>query len=199
MFFLRLQSVFLSLVLYVIPFLVLYCLRLVLRGTQNNTSEEIFEFFLFLCFFPLVSFYGIFIIIGSILLLDICKVVKNTFVVSMIYSFIIIVIPSYLNFFLFHTPNITPLLIPMFLTLCLYIFFKKKDSKILILVYNIFCIVSFVVIFLFFNFFQFDFVIIVYIFQNVLGLFMAKWMKNKLSKIRNKKNNSRIFLKKNRE
>lgn len=183
MLFLRLQSVFLSLVLYVIPFLVLYCLRLVLRGTQNNTSEEIFEFFLFLCFFPLVSFYGIFIIIGSILLLDICKVVKNTFVVSMIYSFIIIVIPSYLNFFLFHTPNITPLLIPMFLTLCLYIFLKKKDSKILILVYNIFCIVSFVVIFLFFNFFKFDRAIIVYIFQNVLGLFMAKWMKNKLSKI----------------
>ena len=198
MLFLRLQSVFLSLVLYVILFLVLYyCLVLVLPGAQK--SEEIFGYFLLFCFIPLLSFYGIFIIIGSILLLDICKVVKNTFVVSMIYSFIIIVIPSYLNFYLYHTPNITPLLIPMVLTLCLYIFLKKKDSKILILVHNIFCIVSFVVIFLFFNFFQFDFVIIVYIFQNVLGLFMAKWMKNKLSKIRNKKNNSRIFLKKNRE
>jgi hypothetical protein len=190
MLFLRLQSVFLSLVLYVILFLVLY-----------NTSEEIFVFFFFLCFFPILRpfFYGTFIIIGSIYFLDICKVVKNTFVVSMIYSFIIIVIPSYLNFYLYHTPNITPLLIPMFLTLCLYIFLKKKDSKILILVHNIFCIVSFVVIFLFFNFFKFDLAIIVYIFQNVLGLFMAKWMKNKLSKIRNKKNNSRFFLKKSRE
>jgi hypothetical protein len=190
MLFLRLQSVFLSLVLYVILFLVLY-----------NTSEEIFVFFFFLCFFPILRpfFYGTFIIIGSIYFLDICKVVKNTFVVSMIYSFIIIVIPSYLNFYLYHTPNITPLLIPMVLTLCLYIFLKKKDSKILILVHNIFCIVSFVVIFLFFNFFKFDRAIIVYIFQNVLGLFMAKWMKNKLSKIRNKKNNSRFFLKKSRE
>ena len=191
MFFLRLQSVFLSLVLYVILFLVLY-----------NTSEEIFGFFFFLCFFPILRpfFYGTFIIIGSIYFLDICKVVKNTFVVSMIYSFIIIVIPSYLNFYLYHTPNITPLLIPMVLTLCLYIFLKKKDSKILILVYNIFCIVSFVVTFLFFKLDRFDFVVILaYIYQNVLGLFMAKWMKNKLSKIRNKKNNSRIFLKKNRE
>lgn len=191
MFFLRLQSVFLSLVLYVILFLVLY-----------NTSEEIFGFFFFLCFFPILRpfFYGTFIIIGSIYFLDICKVVKNTFVVSMIYSFIIIVIPSYLNFYLYHTPNITPLLIPMVLTLCLYIFLKKKDSKILILVHNIFCIVSFVVTFLFFKLDRFDFVVILaYIYQNVLGLFMAKWMKNKLSKIRNKKNNSRIFLKKNRE
>ena len=191
MFFLRLQSVFLSLVLYVILFLVLY-----------NTSEEIFGFFFFLCFFPILRpfFYGTFIIIGSIYLLDICKVVKNTIVVSMIYSFIIIVIPSYLNFYLYHTPNITPLLIPMVLTLCLYIFLKKKDSKILILVHNIFCIVSFVVTFLFFKLDRFDFVILLaYIYQNVLGLFMAKWMKNKLSKIRNKKNNSRIFLKKSRE
>ena len=191
MFFLRLQSVFLSLVLYVILFLVLY-----------NTSEEIFGFFFFLCFFPILRpfFYGTFIIIGSIYFLDICKVVKNTFVVSMIYSFIIIVIPSYLNFYLYHTPNITPLLIPMVLTLCIYIFLKKKDSKILILVHNIFCIVSFVVTFLFFKLDRFDFVVILaYIYQNVLGLFMAKWMKNKLSKIRNKKNNSRIFLKKNRE
>ena len=191
MFFLRLQSVFLSLVLYVILFLVLY-----------NTSEEIFGFFLFLRFFPILRpfFYGTFIIIGSIYLLDICKVVKNTIVVSMIYSFIIIVIPSYLNFYLYHTPNITPLLIPMVLTLCLYIFLKKKDSKILILVHNIFCIVSFVVTFLFFKLDRFDFVILLaYIYQNVLGLFMAKWMKNKLSKIRNKKNNSRIFLKKSRE
>lgn len=184
MLFLRLQSVFLSLVLYVILFLVLYCLILVLRGTQNNTSEEIFEIFIFFCFFPILcTFYGIFIIIGSILLLDICKVVKNTFVVSMIYSFIIIVIPSYLNFFLYHTPNITPLLIPMVLTLCLYIFLEKKDSKILILVYNIFCIVSFVITSFPFKLAQFDYVILVYIFQNVLGLFMAKWMKNKLSKI----------------
>ena len=182
MLFLRLQSVFLSLVLYVILFLVLYCLIIVLPGIQN-TSEDIIFYFLLFCFVPLLSFYGIFIIIGSILLLDICKVVKNTFVVSMIYSFIFIVIPSYLNFFLHHIPNITPLLIPMVLTLCLYIFLKKKDSKILILVHNIFCIVSFVVIFLFFNFFKFDLAIIVYIFQNVLGLFMAKWMKNKLSKI----------------
>jgi hypothetical protein len=192
MFFLRLQSVFLSLVLYVILFLVLY----------YNTSEEIFGFFFFLCFFPILRpfFYGTFIIIGSIYLLDICKVVKNTIVVSMIYSFIIIVIPSYLNFFLYHTPNITPLLIPMVLTLCLYIFLKKKDSKILILVHNIFCIVSFVVTFLFLKLDRFDFVILLaYIYQNVLGLFMAKWMKNKLSKIRNKKNNSRIFLKKSRE
>lgn len=192
MLFLRLQSVFLSLVLYVILFLVLYCSITVLPGIQN-TSEDIIFYFLLFCFVPLLSFYGIFIIIGSILLLDICKVVKNTFAVSMIYSFIIIVIPSYLNFFLYHTPNITPLLIPMVLTLCLYIFLKKKDSKILILVYNIFCIVSFVVIFLFFNFFQFDFVIIVYIFQNVLGLFMAKWMKNKLNKIRNKKTTAEFF------
>ena len=192
MLFLRLQSVFLSLVLYVILFLVLY----------YNTSEEIFGFFFFLCFFPILRpfFYGTFIIIGSIYLLDICKVVKNTFVVSMIYSFIIIVIPSYLNFYLYHTPNITPLLIPMVLTLCLYIFLKKKDSKILILVHNIFCIVSFVVTFLFFKLDRFDFVILLaYIYQNVLGLFMAKWIKNKLSKIRNKKNNSRIFLKKSRE
>jgi hypothetical protein len=120
MLFLRLQSVFLSLVLYVILFLVLY-----------NTSEEIFVFFFFLCFFPILRpfFYGTFIIIGSIYFLDICKVVKNTFVVSMIYSFIIIVIPSYLNFYLYHTPNITPLLIPMVLTLCLYIFLKKKTRK----------------------------------------------------------------------
>ncbi len=185
MLFLRLQSVFLSLVLYVILFFVLYYLIIGLPDYlyNKNTSEEIFEYFIFFCFFPLLWFYGIFIIIGSILLLDICKVVKNTFVVSMIYSFIIIVIPSYLNFYLYHTPNITPLLIPMVLTLCLYIFLKKKDSKILILVYNIFCIVSFVVIFLFFSFFQFDYVILVYIFQNVLGLFMAKWMKNKLNKI----------------
>ena len=190
MLFLRLQSVFLSLVLYVILFLVLY-----------NTSEEIFGFFFFLCFFPILRpfFYGTFIIIGSIYFLDICKVVKNTFVVSMIYSFIIIVIPSYLNFYLYHTPNITPLLIPMVLTLCIYIFLKKKDSKILILVHNIFCIVSFVVTFLFFKSARFDFVILAYIYQNVLGLFMAKWMKNKLSKIRNKKNNSRFFLKKSRE
>lgn len=175
MLFLRLQSVFLSLVLYVILFLVLY-----------NTSEEIFGFFFFLCFFPILRpfFYGTFIIIGSIYFLDICKVVKNTFVVSMIYSFIIIVIPSCLNFYLYHTPNITPLLIPMVLTLCLYIFLKKKDSKILILVHNIFCIVSFVVTFLFFKLDRFDFVVILaYIYQNVLGLFMAKWMKNKLSKI----------------
>jgi hypothetical protein len=183
MLFLRLQSVFLSLVLYVILFLVLYCLILGLSGYQY-TSEEIFGYFIFFCFFPILcAFYGIFIIIGSILLLDICKVVKNTFVVLMIYSFIIIVIPSYLNFFLYHMPNITPLLIPMVLTLCLYIFLKKKDSKILILVHNIFCIVSFVVTFLFFKFSQFDFLILAYIFQNVLGLFMAKWMKNKLNKI----------------
>lgn len=183
MLFLRLQSVFLSLVLYVILFLVLYCLILGLAGGPYNTGEEIFGFFLLFCFFPILrAFYGIFIIIGSILLLDICKVVKNTFVVSMIYSFIIIVIPSYLNFFLYGMPNVTPLLIPMVLTLCLYIL-KKKNSKILILVHNIFCIVSFVVTFLFFKFAQFDFVIIAYIFQNVLGLFMAKWMKNKLNKI----------------
>lgn len=184
MLFLRLQSVFLSLVLYVILFLVLYCLIFGLAGEPYNTGEEIFGFFLLFCFFPLLrAFYGIFIIIGSILLLDICKVVKNTFVVSMIYSFIIIVIPSYLNFFLYGMPNVTPLLIPMVLTLCLYIFLKKKDSKILILIYNILCVVSFVVTFLFFKFAQFDFVIIAYIFQNVLGLFMAKWMKNKLNKI----------------
>lgn len=192
MFFLRLQSVFLSLVLYVILFLVLY----------YNTSEEIFGFFLFFCFFPILRpfFYGTFIIIGSIYLLDICKVVKNTFVVSMIYSFIIIVIPSYLNFYLYHTPNITPLLIPMVLTLCLYIFLKKKDSKILILAHNIFCIVSFVVTFLFFKLARFDFVILLaYIYQNVLGLFMAKWMKNKLSKIRNKKKQQQIFFEKKRE
>lgn len=183
---LRLQSVFLSLVLYVILFLVLYCLIIGLAGTQYNTSEEIFVFFLLFCFFPILrAFYGIFIIIGSILLLDICKVVKNTFVVSMIYSFIIIVAPSYLNFFLYGIPNMTPLLIPMVLTLCLYIFLKKKDSKILILIYNILCVVSFV-IFYFFELLQFDYVIIAYIFQNVLGLFMANWMKNKLSKINEK-------------
>lgn len=183
---LRLQSVFLSLVLYVILFLVLYCLIIGLAGTQYNTSEEIFGFFLLFCFFPILrAFYGIFIIIGSILLLDICKVVKNTFVVSMIYSFIIIVVPSYLNFFLYGIPNMTPLLIPMVLTLCLYIFLKKKDSKILILIYNILCVVSFV-IFYFFELLQFDYVIIAYIFQNVLGLFMANWMKNKLSKINEK-------------
>ena len=70
MLFLRLQSVFLSLVLYVILFLVLY-----------NTSEEIFVFFFFLCFFPILRpfFYGTFIIIGSIYFLDICKVVKKHF------------------------------------------------------------------------------------------------------------------------
>ena len=192
MLFLRLQSVFLSLVLYVILFLVLYCLIIVLPGIQN-TSEDIIFYFLLFCFVPLLSFYGIFIIIGSILLLDICKVVKNTFVVSMIYSFIFIVIPSYLNFFLHHIPNITPLLIPMVLTLCLYIFLKKKDSKILILVHNIFCIVSFVVTLLFFKFYHFEYVILAYIYQNVLGLFMAKWMKNKLSKIRNKKTTAEFF------
>lgn len=184
MLFLRLQSVFLSLVLYVILFFVLFYLILGLPAyLHNNTSEEFFGYFLLFCFTPLLSFYGIFIIIGSILLLDICKVVKNTFVVSMIYSFIIIAIPSYLNFFLHHIPNITPLLIPMVLTLCLYIFLKKKDSKILILVHNIFCIVSFVVTLLFFKFYHFEYVILAYIFQNVLGLFMAKWMKNKLNKI----------------
>ena len=184
---LRLQSVFLSLVLYVILFLVLYCLIIGLAGTQYNTSEEIFGFFLLFCFFPILrAFYGIFIIIGSILLLDICKVVKNTFVVSMIYSFIIIVVPSYLNFFLYGIPNMTPLLIPMVLALCLYIFFGIKDSKILILVYNIFCIVSFTITYRFFALSRFDFVIIAYIFQNVLGLFMANWMKNKLSKINEK-------------
>jgi len=90
-------------------------------------------------------------------------------------------------------PNITPLLIPMVLTLCLYIFLEKKDSKILILVYNIFCIVSFVITSFPFKSAQFDFVILVYIFQNVLGLFMAKWMKNKLSKIRNKKTTAEFF------
>ena len=139
MFFLRLQSVFLSLVLYVILFLVLY-----------NTSEEIFVFFFFLCFFPILRlfFYGTFIIIGSIYFLDICKVVKNTFVVSMIYSFIIIVIPSYLNFYLYHTPNITPLLIPMVLTLCLYIFLKKKTRKFWFLFITFF--VLFLLLWLFF-------------------------------------------------
>ena len=184
---LRLQSVFLSLVLYVILFLVLYCLIIGLAGTQYNTSEEIFDFFLLFCFFPILrAFYGIFIIIGSILLLDICKVVKNTFVVSMIYSFVIIIIPSYLDFFLYGIPNMTPLLIPMVLALCLYIFFGIKDSKILILVYNIFCIVSFAITYRFFALSRFDFVILAYIFQNVLGLFMANWMKNKLSKINEK-------------
>ena len=139
MFFLRLQSVFLSLVLYVILFLVLY-----------NTSEEIFVFFFFLCFFPILRlfFYGTFIIIGSIYFLDICKVVKNTFVVSMIYSFIIIVIPSYLNFYLYHTPNIIPLLIPMVLTLCLYIFLKKKTRKFWFLFITFF--VLFLLLWLFF-------------------------------------------------
>lgn len=187
MLFLRLQSVFFSLVLFVILFLVIYYLIIGLSVDGNSTSKENFEYFLFFCFILIMpAFYGIFIIIGSILLLDICEVVKNTFVVSMIYSFVIIIIPSYLDFFLYGIPNMTPLLIPMVLALCLYIFFGIKDSKILILVHNIFCIVSFVVTFLFFKFARFDFVIIAYIFQNVLGLFMANWMKNKLNKINEK-------------
>lgn len=183
---LRLQSVFLSLGLFVILFLVLYYLIIGLVD-GNSTSVENFEYFLFFCFILIMpAFYGIFVIIGSILLLDICEVVKNTFVVSMIYSFVIIIIPSYLDFFLYGIPNMTPLLIPMVLALCLYIFFGIKDSKILILVYNIFCIVSFTITYRFFALSRFDFVIIAYIFQNVLGLFMANWMKNKLSKINEK-------------
>ena len=184
---LRLQSVFLSLGLFVILFLVLYYLIIGLVGDGNITSVENFEYFLFFCFILIMpAFYGIFVIIGSILLLDICKVVKNTFVVSMIYSFVIIIIPSYLDFFLYGIPNMTPLLIPMVLALCLYIFFGIKDSKILILVYNIFCIVSFAITYRFFALSRFDFVIFAYIFQNVIGLFMANWMKNKLNKINEK-------------
>lgn len=184
---LRLQSVFLSLGLFVILFLVLYYLIIGLVGDGNITSVENFEYFLFFCFILIMpAFYGIFVIIGSILLLDICEVVKNIFVVSMIYSFVIIIIPSYLDFFLYGMPNMTPLLIPMVLALCLYIFLGIKDSKILILVYNIFCIVSFTITYRFFALSRFDFVIIAYIFQNVLGLFMANWMKNKLSKINEK-------------
>ena len=81
MLFLRLQSVFLSLVLYVILFFVLFYLIIGLPDYLYNkiTSEEIFGYFLLFCFIPLLSFYGIFIIIGSILLLDICKVVKKHF------------------------------------------------------------------------------------------------------------------------
>ena len=153
--------------------------------TLNETSEEIFGYSLLFCTILIMpSFYGIFIILSSILLLDICEVVKNTFVVSILYSFISIIIPSYLNFALYtlHIPNMTPLLIPMVLTLCLYAFLKKKTSKILILIYNILCVVSFV-IFYFFELLQFDYVISAYFFQNVIGLFMANWMKNKLSKI----------------
>lgn len=185
---LRLQSVFLSLGLFVILFLVLYYLIIGLVGGDGNiTSVENFEYFLFFCFILIMpAFYGIFVIIGSILLLDICDVVKNTFVVSMIYSFVIIIIPSCLDFFLYGMPNMTPLLIPMVLALCLYIFLGIKDSKILILVYNIFCIVSFTITYRFFALSRFDFVIIAYIFQNVLGLFMANWMKNKLNKINEK-------------
>ena len=184
MLFLRLQSVFLSLVLFVILFLVIYYLIIGLSVDGNSTSKENFEYFLFFCFILIMpAFYGIFIIIGSILLLDICKVAKNTFVASMIYSFIIIIVPSCLDFFLYGMPNVTPLLIPMGLALCLYIFLGIKDSKILILVYNIFCIVSFVITSHFFALPRLDYVIFAYIFQNVIGLFMANWMKNKLNKI----------------
>ena len=129
MLFLRLQSVFLSLVLSVGLFLISFNL---MGLTLNETSEEIFGYSLLFCTILIMpSFYGIFIILSSILLLDICEVVKNTFVVSILYSFISIIIPSYLNFALYtlHIPNMTPLLIPMVLTLCLYAFLKKKNLE----------------------------------------------------------------------
>ena len=66
---LRLQSVFLSLGLFVILFLVLYYLIIGLVGDGNITSVENFEYFLFFCFILIMpAFYGIFVIIGSILL-----------------------------------------------------------------------------------------------------------------------------------
>lgn len=77
MLFLRVQSVFLSLVLSVGLFLISFNL---MGLTWNETSEEIFGYSLLFCTILIMpSFYGIFIILSSILLLDICEVVKKHF------------------------------------------------------------------------------------------------------------------------
>ena len=143
----RLQSVFISLFLFVVSF-ILY-VNLYEGLTLINTAAEIFEWSILLCI--LIFFHSILavsIIAGSILLPYISKLLKNPLVVSIIYS-LVVFIPPIVCFFYGEdvsrkdlTRSFQPLLvsgvvsifIPLALVLSLY--FSRKTIKNYILMFN---------------------------------------------------------------
>lgn|GEM_PF-3512218 len=188
-----LQSVFISLFLFVVSFL-LYIN--VMGLTLNNTATEIFEWSILLC---LLIFYhsllSVFIIVGAILLPNISKLLKNSLIVSIIYSLVVFIPPivcflyneAYLQKDLSRSfqpvlvSGAVTIFISMALVLCLYFFCKTIKTNILIIIYDISCL-AFIAASYFFYSLKNDYVLYILFFQNTVGLFMAKWVEYKLKK-----------------
>jgi len=201
----RLQSVFISLFLFVVSFI----LYVNLYGlTLTNTAAEIFEWSILLC---ILTFYhsilAVSIIVGAIFLPNISKLLKNPLVVSVIYSLVVFIPP--IVCFLYGedvlrkdlTRSFQPLLvsgvvsifIPLALVLSLYFSRKTIKNYILIIIYDVFCL-AFIAASYFIYSLKNDYVLYILFFQNTVGLFLAKWVEHKLKEANKSGRDSSLLL-----